>query len=190
MLGSPEVLTQGDGLPAVRRMYNLYHPFDPVGYRVRVSIPSVKPSGIAKHSYLSTLPPWIILKTLTSLLIMLLSTPVAVCPHPGIPYCAMVYRDALHGHERACPARNTSLALAHILKLHRNEPQGGTAGDAARRAAAPSLCSVRQGRPAPGRGPAGELGVICCAGLLASASGHALSTLSRRNRCSHHPRLQ
>lgn len=23
----------GDGLPAVHRMYNLYHPFDPVGYR-------------------------------------------------------------------------------------------------------------------------------------------------------------
>lgn len=23
----------GDGLPAVRRMYNLYHPFDPVGFR-------------------------------------------------------------------------------------------------------------------------------------------------------------
>ena len=24
----------GDGLPAVRRMYNLYHPFDPVAYRM------------------------------------------------------------------------------------------------------------------------------------------------------------
>ena len=23
----------GDGLPAVRRMYNLYHPYDPVGFR-------------------------------------------------------------------------------------------------------------------------------------------------------------
>lgn len=23
----------GDGLPAVARMYNLYHPFDPVGFR-------------------------------------------------------------------------------------------------------------------------------------------------------------
>lgn len=33
MLGDPAVLAQGDGLPAVQRMYNLYHPFDPVGYR-------------------------------------------------------------------------------------------------------------------------------------------------------------
>ena len=33
MLGDPATLRQGDGLPAVRRMYNLYHPFDPVGYR-------------------------------------------------------------------------------------------------------------------------------------------------------------
>ena len=33
MLGNPATLRQGDGLPAVRRMYNLYHPFDPIGYR-------------------------------------------------------------------------------------------------------------------------------------------------------------
>ena len=26
----------GDGLPAVHRMYNLYHPFDPVGYRCEI----------------------------------------------------------------------------------------------------------------------------------------------------------
>lgn len=26
----------GDGLPAVRRLYNLYHPFDPVGYRCTI----------------------------------------------------------------------------------------------------------------------------------------------------------
>ena len=27
-------MLSGDGLPAVRRMYNLYHPFDPVAYRM------------------------------------------------------------------------------------------------------------------------------------------------------------
>jgi hypothetical protein len=40
-LGTPEAADlmlgatgkAGDGLPAVNRMYNLYHPFDPVGYR-------------------------------------------------------------------------------------------------------------------------------------------------------------
>ena len=31
MLGSAD--KAGDGLPAVSRMYNLYHPFDPVAYR-------------------------------------------------------------------------------------------------------------------------------------------------------------
>ena len=31
MLGAAHL--HGDGLPAVERMYNLYHPFDPVGFR-------------------------------------------------------------------------------------------------------------------------------------------------------------
>jgi hypothetical protein len=40
MLGSPgakEVMPYGggyaDALPAVRRMYNIYHPYDPIAYR-------------------------------------------------------------------------------------------------------------------------------------------------------------
>ncbi len=33
MPGAPAQQGHGDGLPAVHRMYNLYHPFDPVGYR-------------------------------------------------------------------------------------------------------------------------------------------------------------
>lgn len=33
MPGATTTQGQGDGLPAVRRLYNLYHPFDPVGYR-------------------------------------------------------------------------------------------------------------------------------------------------------------
>ena len=33
MPGAATTQGQGDGLPAVRRLYNLYHPFDPVGYR-------------------------------------------------------------------------------------------------------------------------------------------------------------
>lgn len=33
MLGARGQGAGGDGLPAVNRMYNLYHPFDPVGYR-------------------------------------------------------------------------------------------------------------------------------------------------------------
>lgn len=35
MPGVPAGQGQGDGLPAVNRLYNLYHPFDPVGYRFR-----------------------------------------------------------------------------------------------------------------------------------------------------------
>eukprot|EP00884_Botryococcus_braunii_P003989 jgi/Botrbrau1/13591/Bobra.0307s0010.1 len=34
MLGAQGQGLGGDGLPAVNRMYNLYHPFDPVGYRM------------------------------------------------------------------------------------------------------------------------------------------------------------
>ncbi|CAL8470099.1 g9641 [Coccomyxa elongata] len=34
MPGAATTQGQGDGLPAVRRLYNLYHPFDPVGYRL------------------------------------------------------------------------------------------------------------------------------------------------------------
>ena len=39
MPGDPMIQGHGDGLPAVHRLYNLYHPFDPVGYRSGLPLP-------------------------------------------------------------------------------------------------------------------------------------------------------
>lgn len=65
----------GDGLPAVHRMYNLYHPFDPVGYRWVISMGSP-----CRHLYLHDS-----------------HNPRALCPFPGIK----AQTDVVLGNERS-----------------------------------------------------------------------------------------
>ena len=51
MLGAQaSQLSCGDGLPAVHRMYNLYHPFDPVGYRCETHLPLLMPNRLLKQT--------------------------------------------------------------------------------------------------------------------------------------------